>query len=136
MFDHALDHVSASNWESLTVGVTLAESTGTEPLPGSGSLAVALASGMVEVGGIDRKTLQGQTVTASGSTRVCHADNVVWDIVGVGQTVIGAVAYLEGADDTLRIPLLWLPCTPTPTTGGRFTLQWPNGLISFERKLL
>lgn len=57
------------------------------------------------------------------------ADDIAYGALGTGGTIIGSFLYVFNASDASANLLAIYDVTSTPTNGGTFTLQTPNGLL-------
>src|SRR5690606_24238219 len=113
-------------------------STGSAPDLTEGTVAAVLSGGAVEITdtGYAREATQNHTVTVDGKDRTLDCDSVIFPslgTVGTGQTVLGALFFLNVTDDSDSVPLVWAPEFTGTLNGTDVILQiGTDGLWTFD----
>lgn len=78
------------------------------------------------VSGYARQVLANRTVTKDNSADIGYldADDVVFTALATGETIGGAVIFLDTGVDTTSIPIAFYDLPDTPTNGSNVTVVW------------
>jgi hypothetical protein len=76
--------------------------------------------------GAGRKTLSAKTFTEDDANDWAYldADDIVWNTLGAGATIGGAILIKEVTNDAASPLLAFMDLTNTSTNGGDITVSW------------
>ncbi|MDP2319559.1 MAG: hypothetical protein Q8O42_09515 [Acidobacteriota bacterium] len=87
------------------------------------------ASHEISVSGYSRQTLATRTVTKDNTNDRAYldADDATFAALAAGQTIGGAIIFIDSGADNTSYPIAFFDLTDTPTNGGNIVVQWAAG---------